>query len=172
MDSAIDNLCQDSDCTLWGNTSLANQRLGHGDFSFIDLTMYIYKKWSIKKAKHEMAWYQPLHYLYTMRWVPRLLSISKKCTIFALAIFQKPIYWPSGAGYTWQMTSDIVECFDTLPCTIHFLALYPLDSKYCKCTREGFLEMQHDLGHRQLQSAFLNPGSPFSYAATSPTGCL
>ena len=41
MDSAIDELCQDSDCILWGNTSLANQCLGHGDFSFIDLTMYI-----------------------------------------------------------------------------------------------------------------------------------
>ena len=26
---------------LWDNTSLANQHLGHGDFSFIDLTMYI-----------------------------------------------------------------------------------------------------------------------------------
>ena len=37
--------------------------------------------------------------------VVKNVNISKNGTFSGLAIFQKPIYWPSGAGYTWQMTS-------------------------------------------------------------------
>ena len=40
---------------LWDNTSLANQHLGHGDFSFIDLAMYICTRNDQYKSKTELT---------------------------------------------------------------------------------------------------------------------